>query len=67
MPATPNSDKVSVMVLTNVATSAHIMAVADATSAVRRTPVQRMPRSARAAATPTVPQAPVAQAWLAGY
>jgi hypothetical protein len=67
MPPTPNSVRVSVIVLTSVATSAHITAAADASSAVRRTTVLRMPRRARIAAAPTVPHAPVAQALLSGY
>src|ERR1700722_6867997 len=67
MPPTPNSVRVSVIVLTSTATSAHIVAAADAISAVRRTRLPRVPSRARTAASPTVPHAPVTQALLSGY
>src|ERR1700733_6754689 len=67
MPPTPNSVRVSVIVLTSTATSAHITAAADAISAVRRTTLPRRPSRARTAASPTLPHAPVAQALLSGY
>ena len=50
IPATPNWVSVSVVVLMNVATSAHMMAAAEANSAARQAGEPRCAKAARTAA-----------------
>jgi hypothetical protein len=66
MPAAPDWDKVSVVVLMNVATRAHMMAVAQPSRAARRAGEPRMPSSVSMAAQPRVTVQAVTQARLSG-
>ncbi len=66
MPATPYSDRVCVVVLMNVATRAHTMAVAQPSSAARLAGGPRMPASASTIAQPTVVAHALTQTWPSG-